>query len=89
MNRWNVVFKTFSNINKMKIVGILSHKQPRSVGEMAEELDISFKATSKHLIELARAGVLVSKGKNNHVYYSLNPVCPKDYKKATRLFNEE
>jgi DNA-binding transcriptional ArsR family regulator len=86
MHRWNAIFRTFGNINKMKIAKLLSGHRKLPVGEIAKEIDISFRATSKHLIELAKLGVLVSKGRDNRVYYSLNPQMPKDFKKAIKLF---
>lgn len=89
MDRWNAVFKIFGNINKMKIVYILQNSLGKSVSEITEELDISFKATSKYLNDLSRVGVLVSKGKNNRVYYSLNPKMPADFTKAVRLFSKQ
>jgi DNA-binding transcriptional ArsR family regulator len=88
MHRWNAIFRAFGNINKMRIVKLLSSKDRLPVGEIAKEIDISFRATSKHLIELAKLGVLVSKGRDNRVYYSLNPQIPKDFKKAIKLFLE-
>lgn len=86
MHRWNSIFRVFANINKMKIVKLLSEHDKLPVGEITKEIGISFKNTSKHLTELANMGVLMAKGKNNRVYYSLNPKTPKDFKQAMKLF---
>ena len=86
INQWNIVFKTFNNINKMKIVDILSRKGQRTVTQIADDLNISFKATSKHLVELNRVGVLVSKGKSNRVYYYINLRSSTDFKRTISLF---
>lgn len=57
-----------------------------NVSEIADELDISPKATSKHLIILHNLDVLSNKGKNNRVEYWLNPDLPADIKKTIKLF---
>lgn len=57
-----------------------------SVSEIADELDISPKATSKHLIILHNLDVLSSKGKNNRVEYWINSDMPADIQRATKLF---
>ena len=88
IKRFTQIFKVFSNINRVKIVLILSKKEAMSVSEFAEELDISFKATSKHLIILDRFDILDSRGKLGHVFYSLNADIPKDIKSVIRTFLE-
>lgn len=86
MKRWTQIFKALSNINRVGIIKILSARTRLSVSEIAEELDISLKATSKHLIILHNLDVLNSKGRNNRVEYWLNPEMPADVKKAIKLF---
>jgi len=65
---------------------MLSGKDRMSVSEIAGELDISPKATSKHLIILHNLDVLSNKGKDNRVEYWLNPDLPADIKKTIQLF---
>jgi len=86
MKRWTQIFKALSNINRVRIIKILSDRDRMSVSEIADELDISPKATSKHLIILHNLDVLASKGKNSRVEYWLNPGLPVDIKKTIRLF---
>jgi DNA-binding transcriptional ArsR family regulator len=86
MKRWTQIFKALANINRVRIIKILSERERRSVSQIAEELDISHKATSKHLIILHNLDVLVNKGKDNRVEYWLNPDMPTDIKKAINLF---
>lgn len=81
MKRWSIVFKVLSNINRLKILKLLSKSSSSSVGEIAEQIDISPKATSKHLIILHNLDVLESKGKEGHVLYSLNPKMPRDFRR--------
>ena len=87
MKRWTQIFKAFANINRVAIIKILTLQERLSVTEIASELDISLKATSKHLIILHNLDVLGSKGKNNKVEYWLNADMPIDLKKTIRLFS--
>lgn len=87
MKRWTQIFKALSNINRVRIIKILLDRGRLSVSEIAEELDISLKATSKHLIILHNLDVLSNKGKNNRVEYWLNPDLPADLKKTIKLFS--
>ena len=84
--RWTIVFKALGNINRIKIIQILSKTKDLNVTQIAEELGISLKATSQHLIILQNLDVLESQGKQGHVYYSLNVNPPSDLKKAIALF---
>ncbi|MFY9462010.1 MAG: metalloregulator ArsR/SmtB family transcription factor [Candidatus Sungiibacteriota bacterium] len=86
MKRWTQIFKALSNINRVRIVKMLSGRGQMSVSEIAEELDISPKATSKHLIILHNLDVLSNKGRHNRVEYWLNPALPVDLKKTIKLF---
>ena len=86
MKRWTQIFKALSNINRVRIVEILSARGRMSVSEIAGALDISPKATSKHLILLHNLDVLVNKGKDGRVEYWMNPNLPADIKKTIKLF---
>jgi len=86
MKRWTQIFKALSNINRVKIIKMLSRRERMNVSEIAEELDISHKATSKHLILLHNLDVLTNKGKDNRVEYWLNPNIPTDIKNTIKLF---
>jgi DNA-binding transcriptional ArsR family regulator len=84
MKRWSIIFKALSNVNRLKIIKLLSKSSSLSVGEIAEQIDISPKATSKHLIILHSLDVLESKGKEGHVLYSLNLRMPRDFYRILR-----
>lgn len=84
--RWTIVFKALSNINRIKIIQMLSSGQALNVTQVAKKLGISLKATSQHLIILQNLNVLDAEGKQGHVFYSLNKNLPQDMKQATKLF---
>lgn len=86
MKRWTQIFKALANINRLRIVRLLSDGDERTVAAVAREIHISFKATSKHLILLHNLDVLKNIGKAGHVFYSLNRDMPRDIKPIVRLF---
>ena len=85
VKRWSIIFKTLGNVNRLKIVGLLRSSKPLTVTAIAEDLDVSHKAVSKHLIMLHNLDVLHSSGHSGHVFYSLNPEMPRDFKKILDL----
>ncbi len=86
MKRWTQIFKSLANGNRLKIITLLAGSKPMHVTDIAAELGISLKATSKHLILLHNLDVLVAKGEKGHIYYSLNSAMPKDLRNAVQLF---
>ena len=86
MKDWELVFKTLANVNRLKIVKMLSGASRLDVSGIAEKLDISVKAASQHLIILKNVGVLEDLGKNGHVYYSLKEKLPKRFTRAIKMF---
>lgn len=78
MKRWSIIFKALGNINRLKIVVLLSRQGRMAVGDIARELKISVKSTSKNLVFLQQLDILDNVGKHNHVYYNMNPNMPKD-----------
>ena len=86
LKRWTVVFRALANINRLKIITILSERNSKTVGELARDLDISPKSTSKHLIILKNLDILESRGKDGHVHYSISNRPPRDIRFAIRLF---
>ncbi len=85
MKRWTVVFRALANINRLKIITMLSDGRKMNVGDIAEALNISFKATSNHLAMLKNLDVLESQGIAGHVFYSINFQMPKDFQKVVNL----
>ena len=78
--RWTLVFRAFANPNRLKIIEMLSSGEKMNVGQIAQRLKISFKATSNHLAIFRSLGVLEPQGRSGHVFYSLNSQLPKDFR---------
>ena len=87
MKRWTVVFRALANINRLKIIQMLlrGNSKRMTVSEIADELKISFKATSNHLAILKNLDVLEAQGKDGHVFYSISAQMPKDLRKSIDL----
>lgn len=63
--------KALGNERRLKIIMLLAARSPRSVGELAEALRLSFRSTSKHLQILKHAGFLENEQVGLTVLYRL------------------
>lgn len=84
--RWVNIFKALGNINRIKIIEMLSAGQSLSVTDISNKIKISIKSTSRHLMILRNLELLDGEGKNGHVFYSLSKDAPVDLKSAIKLF---
>jgi len=66
--------KALANARRLSIIKYLKKTREASVGDIAEEIKLSFKATSKHLGILYAAGVLEKDQRSLAIYYSLAKV---------------
>ena len=85
MKRWTVIFRTLANINRLKIIKLLADGRKMSVTDIAEDLEISLKATSNHLALLKNLDVLEAQGTAGYVFYSFNRQLPKDFQKIIKI----
>lgn len=63
------LLKALANRRRLSILALLHKKQDLSVAEIAGRINLSFKATSKHLLILARTDILDRRQKSLTVYY--------------------
>ena len=73
MKEFENILKALANRRRLAILKFLKKHKEASVGEIADEINLSFKATSKHLNILARAGLLDKNQRSLSVYYQLAP----------------
>ena len=66
------ILKALANRRRLDVCRILKKKGPLTVGEIAEEIRLSFKSTSRHLALLAAAEILEKEQKSLNVFYSLS-----------------
>lgn len=75
------VMKGLANRRRLAILRYLRQEKKAAVGDIAEEINLSFKATSKHLGLLVAAGILDREQLGLQMFYYL----AHDMPKAARL----
>lgn len=66
------ILKALANRRRLAILKYLDKKIKASVGELAKEIKLSFKATSKHLGIMRAADILEREQVSLQMYYSLS-----------------
>ena len=66
------IFKALGNRRRLSILRILKKDGKLSVGDIASEIDMSIKATSKHVAILAGAGLLDREKHGLGVWYGIS-----------------
>ncbi len=64
-------FKALAEPNRLKIAGLLA-RQPLTVGQMAEMLNLRPSTVSNHLSQLAHVGLVSARAESYYNVYSLN-----------------
>ena len=82
LRQWATIFRGLGNPNRLKTLQLLSKKQEISVSELADELGITLKNTSRNLGILLNLDLVVFQGKRDRVYYSLNPALARDLRQV-------
>ena len=72
MKEFEKILKAFANRRRLAIVAFLKKEKEATVGNIAEELNLSFKSTSKHLGILCAADILEREQKNIYMFYYLS-----------------
>lgn len=65
--------KALANRRRLAIVRFIKRKKEASVGDIADEIKLSFKSTSRHLSVLFSAGLLDREQRSLQVFYKLAP----------------
>ena len=66
------VFKALANRRRIAILRYLKREKEAAVGDIAEEIGLSLKATSKHLAILAAADFLEREQRSLMMFYSIS-----------------
>ncbi len=66
------IMKAFANRRRLAILRFLKKEGRASVGDIAEEIRLSFKATSKHLGILSAAGIVDREQQSLQMFYHLS-----------------
>lgn len=70
------ILKALANRRRLAIVIFLKKKREATVGEIAEQIKLSFTSTSKHLNILSRTDILDKRQIGLKVYYFLGRSIP-------------
>lgn len=73
MKQLERILKAFANKRRLAIVRFLKRRKEATVGDIAAEIKLSFKATSKHLGVLMAADILEKEQRKLHVWYKIPP----------------
>jgi DNA-binding transcriptional ArsR family regulator len=68
--------KALANRRRLAILRFLKTEKEASVGDIAEEIKLSFKATSKHLGILSAAGIVDREQRSLQMFYRLSSDYP-------------
>ncbi|KKR46322.1 MAG: Transcriptional regulator, ArsR family [Parcubacteria group bacterium GW2011_GWB1_40_14] len=73
MKELEKIFKAFANKRRLAILAYLKRSGEATVGDIAAEIKLSFKSTSKHLYVLAAADIIEKDQRGPQVFYQLTP----------------
>jgi ArsR family transcriptional regulator len=68
------ILAALSNPARLRMVVSLSHGE-KCVCDMAAEVGLDMSTTSRHLVQLRQAGLLVDERRGNMVFYRLKATC--------------
>ncbi len=74
MKEYEKILKAFANRRRLEIVIFLKEKKEACVGEIANKIKLSFKATSKHLSLLTAVDIIEKEQRGLKVYYWLSRI---------------
>ncbi|PIR40079.1 MAG: hypothetical protein COV33_01910 [Candidatus Zambryskibacteria bacterium CG10_big_fil_rev_8_21_14_0_10_34_34] len=75
-----VVLKMLANKHRLAILKLLKEKREKSVGQIADCLEVSFNTISKNLLYLSQKGILVRRYDTPFVLYKISNSLPKSAK---------
>lgn len=64
--------KALANKRRLAIINFLKKAKEANVGEIAGQIHLSFKSTSRHLAVLAGVDILEKEQRSSEVFYRLN-----------------
>lgn len=83
--QWATLYRGLGNPNRLRILKLLNKTDKLSVSELAEELGISLKNTSRNLAILNNLDLVKFQGRKDRVYYSLNKDTTKNVKTVLKV----
>ena len=72
MKNLDKILKAFANKRRLAIIKYLKNAKQASVGDIAEEIHLSFRSTSKHLGILFAADIVDKEQKGSYLLYRIS-----------------
>ena len=72
MRKLEKILKALANRRRLAILKYLKENKEASVAEIAEEINLSFKATSKHLSILSAVDIVEREQRSSRMFYRLS-----------------
>jgi DNA-binding transcriptional ArsR family regulator len=79
------ILKAFANKRRITIVRFIRKSKEVSVGTVADEIKLSFRATSKHLATLSAADILEKEQRGVQIFYWISSDLPAVAQKILSL----
>ncbi|MEK7194145.1 MAG: metalloregulator ArsR/SmtB family transcription factor [Patescibacteria group bacterium] len=79
------ILKSLANKRRLLILSFLKKNEEATVGNIAENIKLSFRATSKHLSVLSLSDIVDKEQRGPYIFYSINRNYP-DLAKAIIQF---
>jgi len=79
------VLKALANKRRLAILRYIRKEKEASVGDIASEIKLSFRATSRHLSVLSTANILEKEQRNVQVFYRLSSDLPEPAQKIISI----
>lgn len=76
VKKFERVLKALANKRRLAIVAYLKKEKEAPVGEIANAINLSFTATSKHLGVLSNADIVEKEQRSLQMWYSLSSALP-------------
>ncbi len=73
MNKLERILKALANQRRLAILKFLKKEKEATVGDIAESIELSFKATSKHLGILLAVDIVEKKQRSLQMWYRISP----------------
>ncbi|HEX9679549.1 MAG TPA: winged helix-turn-helix domain-containing protein [Candidatus Saccharimonadales bacterium] len=81
------VFKALANHRRLSLFNFIADYPNKSVMQLADELDFSYKSTAQHLTKLASAGLITKSPVNNQSIQSVSPFGQKVLTNLSKLIS--
>ena len=72
MNKLEKILKALANRRRLAILKYLKENKEAPVSEIADEINLSFKATSKHLGVLSAIDIIEREQRSSQMFYGLS-----------------